>query len=152
MKSLASSAQDYVGIQVRKADTCILHVQGEGASTNRSYGVAGNVKSGEAFATWINDLDAPYSSIAGTGKNYVGVQIALRGDQLHFQVLGKPVFQGNGKRNYGAVLNLPITDFPELGDFITSTLEEENDEEEDYFDDFDDETDNDECCSHQCCS
>ena len=143
MKSLASSEQDYVAVQVRKTYTCILHVQGKGNNTNRSYGVAGNVKSGEAFASWIATLDAPFSSIAGTGKQYVGAQVALRGDQLHFQILANPIFQGNGKREYGAVLNIPCSDFPDLAEFI--------DTNQDY-DDLDDETDNiDEDCCHSCC-
>jgi hypothetical protein len=143
MKSLASGEQDYVGIQVRKADTCILHVQGEGNKTNRSYGVAGNIKSGEAFASWIAGLDAQYSSLAGTGKQYVGAQVARRGDNLHIQVLAKPIFQGVGKRNYGAVLDIPISDFPALAEFIDINQDDE------FEDDFED--DGDEDCCHSCC-
>jgi len=140
VKSLATGKTDYVSVRLRKADACRLHLQGEGASVNRNYGISGNIAVTPDFANYINNLPKDFYSLAGTGRQYVNAQVAIREDTLHFQVNGVP-FDGNGHRDYGAILDISVDSFFALADFVRLNQVE----------DVEDEGSNCDCCQPTCC-
>lgn len=124
VKSLATNKTDYVAVQLRaKGEDCcdIVKIQGQGISVNRGYGVTGDVVADKAFGEWLGNLAHGEVSLAGTSQCYVTAQVAIRGDNLHFQIPSPVAFYGVGGRGYGAVLNVNKYDFPELVQFIEAT-------------------------------
>ena len=112
MKSLASSENDYVAVQVRAAGPNQLHIQGAGPSINRKYGVSATVTAPSELVNWFEGhKGATLSSMAGTGARYAFAQAAIREEAVHFQVGGTYL-----NRSYGAAFDIDNND--ELQAFV----------------------------------
>lgn len=125
-QSKASDATDYVALQIRgKTGTDTFKVQGAGTQANRPYGVSDviTVTPGYGIGEWVNSLPATSKSLAGGPTMYVTTQAAIRGNQIHFQVMG-PAFSADNpnelSRDYGAIFNIEINEAPALADFVHS--------------------------------
>ena len=109
LKSLVSGDVKYVSLQAR-ATSDGLHVQGSGASINRSYGVAVDLAVSEEVRAWVNAQTPSQKSLV-SDRRYVPIQATVYpGSEVHIQVAGSKL-----NRNYGMVLK---TRNPELLSFV----------------------------------
>jgi hypothetical protein len=112
-KSLATD-RNYVVFQASLRDNK-LHIQGEGVSVNRPYGVAEDfpVNNPEYFQA----LKPTALSLAGTKKEYFRLQGVVNGDKVHFQIK-----DGKDNRDYGKVLDIAVAKIPKVAEFIQKEL------------------------------
>jgi hypothetical protein len=125
MESLAygSDMDDYVTVQIRSTGINSLHLQGKGTKVNRAYGVSANIKNVPTkLIVWMNNEIPGYiSSLAGTNQKYISAQVAIRGDNLHFQIPSSDEFN----RDYGASFDVPIDS--DVSAFIKVNITEDDD-------------------------
>ena len=112
-KSLATD-RNYVVFQASLRDYS-LHIQGEGIEVNRPYGVAENfsIETPEYFQA----LNPIALSLAGTKKEYFRLQGVVNGETVHFQIK-----DGEDNREYGKVLDIPVSKIPNVAEFIRKEL------------------------------
>jgi hypothetical protein len=112
-KSFATSKTDYTVVQGRIKNG-YLHIQGSGENVNRSYGVAVDFPVEADLADWMNSLNHPIKTLAGSDAMYFPLQYAIRENNIHFQVKGSTF-----NRSYGAAFNVDIDEVSELAEFAS---------------------------------
>lgn len=118
VESLAGSGKAYVAAQVRARGE-YLHIQAEGPSVNRPYGISADLrpdsklKSKLKVLKWLSSQPHTLTSLAGTGAKYVPAQLRLEGDKIRVQVRGSPL-----NRRYGLAFEVDANCLPELRQFL----------------------------------
>jgi len=115
-KSLAKTDKMYVEVQFRVREDNSLHIQGEGISTNRNYGVAVSFSESNFPKTILNALShlsdkATLSSKAGSSKKYYPAQFRIvpSTNELNFQIeTDDPLIIKN--RDYGLAFRVCRTE------------------------------------------
>lgn len=118
VKSLATD-KPYVQVQVKVYGPTTLHVQGEGKSANREYGIAVNLPVSEKVTRYVENAPAEVKSLA-SNRSYVVAQARprLKNNTIHFQVNDGP----GGNREYGMAFDVDRGMSPEFFQWLMEEI------------------------------